>query len=255
MIRFAHERRQEIVARARRVGRVGVAELAADLGVTQETIRRDLSQLEQTGLLRRVHGGAISAEQQSLEPEVIERSLSMVDEKHRIARRALSELPATGTIFLDAGTTTAELADLLPAGRDLTVVTHSLSIALSLAGRPGYHVLTPGGELRGTTLATVGPWAEHRLALLQTDVAFVATNGISVARGLTTPNHLEAAIKRRIVASAKRVVLLADHTKWGPEFFESFATLDDVDLFVTDNGIGDTAVAALAKAGVTTVTA
>lgn len=253
-VRFAHERRQEIVARARRSGRVGVAELADDLGVTQETIRRDLSQLEQTGLIRRVHGGAISAENQRLEPEVVERSLSMMEAKRAIAERALGELPGEGTVFLDAGTTTGELADVLPAGRQLTVVTHSLSIALTLAGRPSYRVLTVGGEVRGTTLATVGPWATDRLGLINTDVAFIATNGITPDRGLTTPNHLEAAIKRRIIQTAKRVVLLADHTKVGPEYFETFAAASDVDLFITSAGIDATLADRLAATGMRIVT-
>jgi DeoR family fructose operon transcriptional repressor len=246
---FAHERRQEIVARARRDGRVAVTGLARELAVTTETIRRDLGQLEQSGHLRRVHGGAIPVEHQSLEPEVLERSLTQVSEKRRIGERALAELPAQGTVFLDAGTTTAALADLMPSGRGLTVVTHSLSIALTLAGRPGYTVLTPGGEVRPATLATVGPWAERVLGGIQTDVAFLATNGLTVRRGLTTPNPLEAAVKRLIASSARRVVLLADHSKYGRDFFETFAAISDIDLLITDQGLESTARADLHSAG------
>jgi DeoR family fructose operon transcriptional repressor len=250
---FAHERRQEIVARARRTGRVAVTDLAHALAVTAETIRRDLSQLEQAGLLRRVHGGALPVDRQSLEPEVLERALSMVSEKRRIAERALQELPVDGTVFLDAGTTTGVLADVMPAGRNLTVVTHSLSIALTLAGRPGYTVLTPGGELRGATLATVGPWAEGRLRGIQTDVAFVATNGLSLARGLTTPNTVEAEIKRLIIASAQRVVLLADHTKIDRDYFESFGAIADIDLLISDTAVEAAVVDAFEAAGLATV--
>lgn len=250
---FAHERRQEIVARARRTGRVAVTELAHALAVTTETIRRDLSQLEQAGLLRRVHGGALPVERQSLEPEVLERALTMVSEKRRIAERALEELPADGTIFLDAGTTTGVLADLMPAGRNLTVVTHSLSIALTLAGRPGYTVLTLGGEVRGPTLATVGPWAEGRLRGIHTDVAFVATNGLSLARGLTTPNPVEAEAKRLIIQTARRVVLLADHTKINRDFFEGFGSVADIDLLICDTGLGSDTAEEFEAAGLTTV--
>jgi DeoR family fructose operon transcriptional repressor len=252
MTMFAHERRQEILARARNEGRVTVSGLASELTVTAETIRRDLTQLEQAGLVRRVHGGAISVDQQSLEPEVLERALAMVEEKRRIATRALDELPSQGTVFLDAGTTTGVLADLLPAGRSLTVVTHSLPIALTLAGRSGYTVLTLGGEVRARTLATVGPWAESRLRHLQVDVAFMATNGLSLERGLTTPNPTEAEIKRTIVAASKRVVLLADHTKVGRELFETFADLGDVDLLITDEGLDPAAAAELEAAGLAT---
>ncbi len=230
-----------------------MTELAHSLAVTSETIRRDLSQLEQAGLLRRVHGGALPIDRQSLEPEVLERALTMVGEKRRIAKRALDEVPTTGTIFLDAGTTTGVLADLLPSGRNLTVVTHSLSIALTLAGRSGYTVLTLGGELRGATLATVGPWAEGRLRTMHTDVAFVATNGLSVARGLTTPNPVEAEIKRLIIQTARRVVLLTDHTKINRDFFESFGSTSDVDLLISDVGLDAVTAGEFEAAGLATV--
>lgn len=230
-----------------------MTELAHALAVTSETIRRDLSQLEQAGLLRRVHGGALPIDRQSLEPEVLERALTMVGEKRRIAKRALDEVPTTGTIFLDAGTTTGVLADLLPSGRNLTVVTHSLSIALTLAGRSGYTVLTLGGELRGATLATVGPWAEGRLRTMHTDVAFVATNGLSLARGLTTPNSVEAEIKRLIIQTARRVVLLTDHTKINRDFFESFGSTSDVDLLISDVGLDAVTAGEFEAAGLATV--
>lgn len=255
MTMFAHERRQEIIVRARRDRRVNVSQLATDLDVTAETIRRDLSELEQRGLVRRVHGGAIAVDQVSLEPEVLERSLTMVREKRRIAERALEELPIEGTVFVDAGTTTGVLADLMPSGRHLTVVTHSLPIALTLTGRPAYRVVTLGGEVRARTLASVGPWAERQLSQVGTDVAFVAANGLSPARGLTTPNPIEAGIKRAIVASGKRVVLLADHTKYGKEYFETFADLADIDLFITDDGLDPRDSADLEAAGLTTVLA
>lgn len=246
---FAHERRQEIVARARREGRVTVTDLAQALSVTTETIRRDLGQLESAGYVRRVYGGAISIERETLEPAVLERSLSMVAEKGAIARRALAEMPESGAVFLDAGTTTGALADLMTSAPGLTVVTHSLTIALTLAGRPGLDTLMLGGEVRGTTLATVGPWAAEQLRSLAVDVAFVATNGISVERGLTTPNHVEAQIKRLIVRSARRVVLLADHTKLGRDHFESFAALSDVELLITDAGFPVDREAELTAAG------
>ncbi len=250
---FAHERRQEILARARRAGRVTVTELAHAMAVTTETIRRDMGQLEQAGLLHRVHGGAVPTDQQSLEPAVIERFLTMVDEKRRIAERAIQEIPENGTLFIDAGTTTGVLADLLPSDKNLTVVTHALSIALALADRPGFTVLTLGGEVRGPTLATVGPWAEGRLRQIHVDTAFIATNGISVGRGLTTPNNVEAEIKRLIVATASRVVLLADHSKYGKDYFETFATLGEIDMLISDAELSLSAARELASAGLSPV--
>src|SRR3954463_2059999 len=124
---YAEERQRHIAVAARAAGRVDVAELSAELEVTTETIRRDLSVLERHGVLRRVHGGAIPVERLGFEPTLSVRETVMTEEKERIARAALAELPEAGTILLDAGSTTARLADALPVDRELTVVTHSVN--------------------------------------------------------------------------------------------------------------------------------
>jgi DeoR family transcriptional regulator, fructose operon transcriptional repressor len=161
----------------RRHGRVDVATLAEELAVTTETVRRDLDQLERRGLVRRVHGGALPVERLRLEAEVSERSLAMAAENERIAKAALAHVPHEGTVLIDAGTTTARLAELLPDDRELTVVTNSLPIALTLATRLRLTVLTVGGRVRGKTLAQVDRWALRSLAEIRVDVAFLATNG------------------------------------------------------------------------------
>ena len=133
---YAEERQRHIAVAARAAGRVGVAELSVELEVTTETIRRDLSVLERHGILRRVHGGAIPVERLGFEPALPTRNTAMTTEKDRIAKAALAELPDEGAILLDAGTTTARLAELLPPDRPLTVLTNSLPIALALVARP-----------------------------------------------------------------------------------------------------------------------
>src|SRR3954471_18010940 len=124
---YAEERQQRILDEARRAGRVEVAALAELRDVTPETVRRDLTVLERHGVLRRVHGGAIPVERLGFEPTLSVRETVMTEEKERIARAALAELPEAGTILLDAGSTTARLADALPVDRELTVVTHSVN--------------------------------------------------------------------------------------------------------------------------------
>jgi DeoR family fructose operon transcriptional repressor len=252
---YAEERQQIVLERARKKGRVDVTALAEEFTVTTETIRRDLTVLERHGVLRRVHGGAIPVERLGFEPALAAREGVMTAEKERIAKAALAELPDEGTILLDAGTTTARLAEILPADRELTVVTHSVSIALSLTTRPNLTVMLVGGRLRSRTLASVDAWALQALKDTFVEVAFIASNGISAERGLTTPDSAEAMVKRAAIASARRSVLLADHTKVGNDHFARFADLSDIDKFITDNGIDSAVAAEIAAAGPTVVTA
>lgn len=250
---YAEERQLAIVERARALGRVEVASLAEEFGVTPETVRRDLTSLVRHGVLRRVHGGAIPVERLGFEPALAERDAAMGAEKERIARAALAELPAEGAVLLDAGTTTARLAEILPASAELTVVTNGLPIAMTLASRPNLTVHVVGGRVRGRTAATVDAWALDVLAGTLVDVAFMATNGISVERGLTTPDAAEASVKRAMLRSARRVVLLADHTKIGNDHFARFGDLEEVDVLITDEGAGADDRAALEAAGLRVV--
>ncbi|HEV7974508.1 DeoR/GlpR family DNA-binding transcription regulator [Amycolatopsis sp.] len=252
---YAEERQQIVLERARKKGRVDVTALAEEFTVTTETIRRDLTVLERHGVLRRVHGGAIPVERLGFEPALATREGVMTAEKERIAKAALAELPDEGTILLDAGTTTARLAEILPADRELTVVTHSVSIALSLTTRPNLTVMLVGGRLRSRTLASVDAWALQALKDTFVEVAFIASNGVSAERGLTTPDSAEAMVKRAAIASARRSVLLADHTKVGNDHFARFADLSDIDTFITDNGIDSAVAAEIAAEGPKIVTA
>jgi DeoR family transcriptional regulator, fructose operon transcriptional repressor len=235
---YAEERQLATLARAREHGRVEVGALAGAFGVTPETVRRDLAVLERRGVLRRVHGGAIPIERFGFEPAVATRDLLLTDEKVRIARAALDELPdGEGAIFLDAGTTTKRLAELLPLDRSLMVVTNAVNLLETLCGLPNLTILVLGGRLRARTLATVDAWALDALTRSYVDVAFLATNGFSLERGLTTSDASEAAVKRAVIASARRTVLLADHTKVGNDHFQRFAEASDVDTFITDSGL------------------
>jgi len=235
---YAAERQLATLERAREHGRVEVVALAGAFGVTPETVRRDLTVLERHGVLRRVHGGAIPIERFGFEPAVATRDQLLTDEKSRIAQAALAELPdGEGAIFLDAGTTTKRFAELLPQDRPLTIVTNAVNLLETLSARSNLNVLVLGGRLRARTLATVDTWALEALQQTYVDVAFMATNGFSVERGLTTSDLNEAAVKRAVIASARRTVLLADHTKVGNDHFQRFGEASDVDTFITDSGL------------------
>jgi DeoR family transcriptional regulator, fructose operon transcriptional repressor len=252
---YAEERQQEIVKIARKNARVDVMALAEELNVTAETIRRDLTALERAGVLRRVHGGAIPVERIGFEPAVAARDAVLTAEKERIAKAALAEVPEDGAIILDAGTTTARLAQVLPNDRELTVVVNSPVLATILGPRPNITVLLLGGRLRGRTLAAVDDWALRPLADLYVDVAFMGTNGCSVERGLTTPDQAEAAVKRAMIAAARRVVVLADHTKVGNDNLARFGSMSNVDVLITDSGLDAELATELEEAGVRVVRA
>ncbi|MFI2617913.1 DeoR/GlpR family DNA-binding transcription regulator [Streptomyces sp. NPDC018584] len=246
---YAPERQQEILRLARDGGRVDVLSLAEEFKVTAETIRRDLKALDRAGLVRRVHGGAIPAGRLDFEPDLAEREGTAADEKDRIARAALAELPAEGSVVLDAGSTVARLAAALPLESTLTVVTHSLPTAARLADHPGIQLHLIGGRVRQRTRAAVDAWALRAYGEIRADVLFLAANGFSTEAGLTTPDLAEAAVKRAAVAAARRVVLLADSAKHGQEHFARFGDLTDVDLLITDTGLDPEDAAAIERAG------
>jgi DeoR family transcriptional regulator, fructose operon transcriptional repressor len=245
---YAEERRRVIAEQARVHGRVEVAALAEELAVTPETVRRDLTELERRGLLRRVHGGAIPADRFVGEPALGDKAGVMAAEKRRIAKAAVELVPSAGSVLLDAGTTTGELATLFPDHK-LTVITNALPIATSLASRSELDVHLVGGRVRSRTLAAVDSWALRTLEDLRVDLAFVATNGLSVPRGLSTHDPAEAQVKAAMIDASSEVVLLADHTKFGTDQLVRYATLDEIDLVITDSGLDDEHADELAAAG------
>lgn len=252
---YATERQQQIETLIATDGRVAVVELARRFGVTTETVRRDLDQLEASGLLQRVHGGAIArARMSTAEPSLAERSTRRSDAKLAIAARALDAVPAgfTGSVYLDAGTTTAALAGLLaqraPGSAPMEVVTHSMTIAHLLAGATGLGLTAIGGRVRGLTAAAVGAPTVDAIARLRPDVAFIGTNGLSAGFGLSTPDPDEAAVKRAIIAAARRVIVVADADKLDAELLVSFGAASDVDILVTDRSPAEPLAMALADA-------
>jgi DeoR family transcriptional regulator, fructose operon transcriptional repressor len=254
---YAEERHQAIAGLMRENGRISVADLAERFGVTAETARRDLATLERSGLLRRVHGGAVATTALSMvEPGIAERDRVRAAQKSDIAKAATALLPQDdGAVLLDAGTTTARLASLLPVDRDLFVVTNSLGIAGRLAGVGRIELRMLGGRVRGVTQACVGDEPVRALADLRLDVAFLGTNAVSARHGMTTPDPEEAAVKRAMVRSARQVVVLADSSKLDQEQLVRFATTGEVDTLVTDAEAGADQLEALRDCGLEVVVA
>ncbi len=254
---YAGERQQAIATLVTEQGRVAVTAVAEQFGVTTETVRRDLAVLERAGVLRRVHGGAVPVGALTLvETALAERHTTRAEAKRKIAAAALDLLPGSGgSVLLDGGSTTAALADVLPADRSLFVATNSVPIAARLAGAPGVTLHVLGGRVRGITQSAVGETPVRALAELRVDVAFLGTNGITADHGLTTPDEAEASVKRAMVRAGQQVVVLADSSKLGREHLVRFASLDDVDVVVTDGAAEPRVLDELDAAGVEVVVA
>jgi DeoR family fructose operon transcriptional repressor len=254
---YPEERQQAIATLVAERGRISVTDVAERFGVTTETVRRDLAVLERAGMLRRVHGGAVPSGALTLvEPALGERNGTRAEEKRKIAAAALDLLPdVDGSVLLDGGSSTAALADLLPAERRLLVATNSVPIAARLSGAPGITLHVLGGRVRGVTQTAVGESTVRALEDLRVDVAFIGANGLSPQRGFSTPDEVEAATKRAMARAAERTVVLADSSKLGREHLVRFAAPAEVDVLVTDSGADPAALAELRSAGMEVVVA
>jgi len=249
---YAEERQHAMASLVNERGRLAVAAVAEQFGVTTETVRRDLALLERAGMLRRVHGGAVQAGALSLvEPGLGERHDTRTEAKRKIAAAALDLLPAAdGSVLLDGGTSTAALAEILPADRALYVATNSVPIAARLSASPGVTLHVLGGRVRGITQTAVGDATVRAMQDLRVDVVFLGTNGVSPAHGFSTPDEAEAATKRAMVRAAQRVIVLGDSSKLGREHLVRFAAVDDVDVLVTDGEADPGLVAELETMGI-----
>ena len=254
---YAEERQDAIAAMVISKGRASVAELAKAYDVTTETVRRDLAVLDKAGVVRRVHGGAVPVRALHLvEQGVGERESTRADYKDAIAAAATEFFPLSGaSVLLDAGTTTARIAGLMPTDRELVVVTNSVPIAARLATFASVSLQLLGGRVRGITQAAVGEQALRVLESMRVDIAFIGTNAISARHGLSTPDSEEAAVKRAMVRCANYVVVAADSTKIGREDFVSFAPISSVDALITDSEISDADRTVLVDQGVEVVIA
>lgn len=254
---LASQRQDRILAEVRAHGAVRVADLVDQLDVSEMTVRRDITELDRAGLLRRVHGGAVApdgAGRPTDEPGFEAKSTWATDEKETIARIAAGTIGPGQAVALSAGTTTHLLAQRIaadPSLRPLTVVTNSLPVAQILhraaAGSGPLDVILTGGS-RTPSDALVGPVADAALATLRVDRLFLGVHGLDES-GLMTPNLAEAATDRALLRCAAAVTVLADRTKWGVVGLARIAALTEVDVLVSDAAPPESARTALAEAG------
>ncbi len=246
---LAPERHRAILDLLARHGAVRVARVAAELRVTQETIRRDLEHLERDGRLLRSHGGAIPLDLDRMELPLDVRETVHLAQKRLIAAHAAAGVREGQVLALDASSTARELARLLP-NVPLTVVTNSLAAATALHDRSRIRVIMTGGVVDTPTRSFVGELAAEVLDRFHITRAFVSCQGLDPVRGLSTTADEQAGIKRRMIAMADEAVLLVDSSKFGVKAVEFFAKVADLDVIITDSGAPPQMIAKLEKAGV-----
>jgi DeoR/GlpR family transcriptional regulator of sugar metabolism len=231
---LAEQRRGVILEELGSIGSVSVAELSRKLGVSDMTIRRDLEELSGRNLLRKVHGGAIPVSR-SAEPHFEQKRRLKRAEKMAIARAAQGFVNDGDTVAFSAGTTTWHVASTLyPGHRDLTFVTNSTNVALTLQENGWEEIVLSGGMFRTPSDALVGPFADRTLRTLNADVLFLGAHGVDPDAGLTTPNTAEAETNGYLVDAARRVVVVADSSKLGVVALARIIPLSRVDVMITD---------------------
>ena len=252
---IAQERRQRIFEDIETSGVASVRDLAQRFEVSSITIMRDLQELEQQGLIRRVHGGAISVRGASYEPPFSARESQHSTEKRRIAAKAVEMINDGDSLILDVGTTTLEIARALKGKRNLTVLVTNLRAALELASQSAIQVIVIGGKLRASELSMVGHLAEQTLRNFQVDKAFIGVGGITIEHGLTEFNFEEAGTKRAMIERARQRIVVADHTKFDKVMLTTVASLTVVDKIITGMEVDGEMVTRLRQMGVEVILA
>lgn len=241
---LAFERRNRILELLNQSSTVTVERLAAEFGVTRETVRRDLDSLETRGALHRIHGGATtSGAGPQAETPLHDRHSTHAAQKRRIAQTALQFLPPApgGSFIIDAGSTTQAFADLMAletaagsAAGSRYLLTNALPVAAKLSDVETLDLEVIGGRVRGITGAAVGPATVETLSRRSADVAFIGTNGVDADFGLSTPDTAEAAVKTALIRAARRTILLADASKLERTSLVRFAELREIAILITD---------------------
>jgi DeoR/GlpR family transcriptional regulator of sugar metabolism len=250
---FARERQEHIARLIEEHGRARVSDLARQFGVSGVTIRKDLVALESEHRLVRTHGGAIAVNRSRPELAFEIRERLQADEKLRIGAFAAALVQDGESIVMDASTTALSVARQLRARggwSQLTVITNGLRLASELAGHPGITVLMLGGRVRWEALSVVGQLGDGLFSRINVQKAFLGAAGFTVESGLSDATDEEAQIKRSMVAAAREVIAIVDHTKWERAAFATFCSTDQINLVLTDEAAPDAMARALAGRGV-----
>lgn len=231
---IAHERRNKIMRIINAHGSVRAAEIAKSMGVSTETIRKDLVILNDSGLIKKKFGGAIAVNE-FVEQPVKTRAMENREAKRRIAARALPFLEGNNVVFLDSGSTLLCLAEVFPADKGLAVVTNSF-MAVEYLANTANSLFFVGGEVSSVTMATSGYWSSFSLNSLKIDIAFLGTSGFQSHDGPCSKTFTDAQFKIEVIKNSRKVVVLADSSKFRSNAITQFTPWETVDTLITDDG-------------------
>lgn len=251
---FAEERRKEILSQLRKKNRLTVKELSHFLNVSEATLRTDLNIMEKNGLLTRTHGGAVLNDVIHTKHSFSERSSKNNELKKTITNKAAPFIQDKSSIILDASTTALELARYLKeSDLRLTVITNGLTTALELKENPNINVILLGGIARMGSMSLEGQLGKAILDQINIDMMFTSASGFTVKEGLTDFNVYEVELKKLMVEKAEKVIALIDHTKVGTSSIATFASIDQIDVIVTDKDLPEEMKTSLVHANVEVV--
>ena len=241
------ERRAQAVQLLRKHGFLTFRQLADELGVAEQTIRRDIELLVKGSRVRDVRGGAVPADSHMFEPNLAGRSVKDVAAKERIASEVVRQLRGSETVYLDEGFTPELIAHEMP-DRPMRVATSSLTVAHALREKSNIEITILGGTLRPETLATSSYWAIEMTRQMRFDVALVGANRISYRHGLTTPIHNVSDVKQNVVSGSQRTIVFGVSSKWeGSPDEHWFANVADLSMIVTDRNLPESRLAELRR--------
>lgn len=232
-----------------------ITDLCALLDTSEATIRRDLEWLEAEGLLERTHGGAIINQRLTAEPEYLQRVQKNPDEKRTIGALAASLIEDGDIVFINSGTTTSQVIHHIRPDAGISIFTNNLNAALEI-GEAGFQHHLLGGEYQPVSKSTAGRFAIENLRQIFADISIIGVDGISLKHGCTVPVNAEAEVVRQMIERTKgKVIIVADHSKWGVVSNFQIASIDEIDLLVTDGRFDASAIEELATHSVETVIA
>jgi len=247
---FAEERKQATLELLEENSKMTVLDLKEYFEVSAATIRNDLRELANAGLLTRTHGGALSIDKTGFELDSYQKGVKYLTQKQAIAKKALEYVEDGDTIAMDTGTTTLEFAKLLNSKKRLTVIVNDIEIARCLEDETDAVIILVGGHIRRNFHCTVGPVAVKSLSGLNVDKAFMATNGLTVKRGLTTPDISQAEIKKAMMDIASEVIVICDGSKIGNTAFAQVSSIETVNRIITDGTADEAEISNIISFGV-----